>query len=155
MLHGDERLIKTFWPSIGAFALGKWIGKMWEKALRRGWVVRLAAGLVLAPLAMITYLWRIRPSGMRRYMITDRRVVILRGLIPKQETGISWEEVDRIEAQPQPGQDVFRAADVVFFREDRPVLILPGVSLAENFVRICRRTRQAYLEVQAVRRRAA
>jgi len=151
----EEHVVKTVWPSIAAFRLGRWIGRVWERAVSKGPWAAILAGVFLAPLAAAAYLWRLRPGGARRYVVTDRRVIIMEGIIPKEVAAVGWDEVDRIDAQPQPGQAALRAADVVFFKGDQPVLVLPGVSLAENFVRLCRRTRQAFLDIEALRQRAA
>lgn len=151
----EEHIVKTVWPSIAAFRFGRWIGRVWERAVSKGPWAAVLAGLFLAPLAAVVYLWRLRPGHARRYVVTDRRVVVMEGIIPKEVAAIGWDELDRIEAQPQPGQAALRAADIVFFKGDQPVLVLPGVSLAENFVRLCRRTRQAFLDIKALRQRAA
>jgi len=151
----NEQVVKIVWPSIAAWPLGCWIGRVWGSSLAKGPIVACCTGLLLAPLAALVYLWRLRPTRCRRYIVTNERILIVEGLLPRIVDEVSWAEVTQMEIVPRPGQAALRAGDVDVYGGDRVLLRLAGVSLVENFVRMCRRTQKAALMVSALRQRPA
>jgi hypothetical protein len=149
----NEQVVKVVWPSIAAWPLGCWIGRVWGNALAKGPVAACCAGFLLAPLAALVYLWRLRPRRCRRYIVTNERILIVEGLLPRVVGEVSWSEVTQMETVPRPGQAALRAGDVEVYSSDRVLLRLAGVSLVENFVRLCRRTQKAALMVPSNPRR--
>jgi len=154
-LRVDEQVVKVVWPSIAAWPLGRWIGRVWGGALARGPVVAFFAGFFLAPLAALVYFWRLRPKRCRRYLVTNGRILVLEGILGRVVEEAAWSQITRIEIVTLPGQAALRAGDVHIYEGDRIVLRLPGVSLVENFVRVCRRTQQACLMVASIQKRRA
>lgn len=155
LLSDDERLIKVVWPSIGAFALGRWVGRVWGGSLRFGPVIGCVVGLVLSPIAALVYLYRVRPRRCRWYVVTDQRILMLEGVVGRVLAEVPWERVERIEVQLLPGQAALRAGNVLVYAGDDGVVHLPGVPLPENFVRVCRRTQQARQAIKALGERTA
>lgn len=151
----NEQVVKVVWPSIAAWSIGCWIGRVWGNSLAKGPVAACCAGFLLAPLAALVYFWRLRPRRCRRYIVTNERILIVEGLLPRIVQEALWSEVTRMEVVPRPGQMALRAGDVDVYGGDRLLLRLPGVSLVENFVRMCQRTQKACLMVATPPRRSA
>lgn len=151
----NEQVVKVNWPSITAWPLGCWIGRVWGSSLAKGPLAACCAGFLLAPLAALLYLWRLRPRRCRRYIVTNERILVVEGLLPRVVDEVSWSEITQMEVVARPGQAALRAGDVAVYGGDRLLLRLAGVSLVENFVRICRRTQKACLMVTPPPRRSA
>lgn len=155
LLSADEWVIKVAWPSIGAFALGRWVGRVWGRSLRFGPVIGCVVGLALAPVAALIYLYRIRPRRCRWYVVTNQRILTLQGVVGRVVAEVPWDRLERIEVEVLPGQAALRAGDVLVYAEENEVVRLPGVPLPENFVRVCRRTHQAWQAIKSLGARTA
>lgn len=135
----------TVWPSIAAFRLGRFLGKMYT--LKHGYSI-LTAGNILAlssiPLAIFAYFWRVFPFVGRRYQLTDRGVTVLRGLQSVERASIFWNDFEVIEIREHPGQKWFDAADLVFLRDGQEKFLLAGVSRPAVFREICLKTKRAF-----------
>ena len=74
---------KIVWPTIAATALGRLVGRL--SAIRLGWGEFFTLGKLLAvatlPLSLLVYFWQLTPYGCRRYMLTNRRIIIRKGLM--------------------------------------------------------------------------
>lgn len=81
--------------------------------------------------------------------------MVVEGLLGRVVEEAPWSQITRIEIVTRPGQTALRAADVEIYQGDRLSLRLPGVSLVENFVRMCRGTQQACLMVANIQKRRA
>ncbi|MGQ9562023.1 MAG: PH domain-containing protein [Thermogutta sp.] len=147
----NEQIVKVIWPSITAWATGRWIGLIWGRALAKGPIVAFCVGLFLAPLAALVYFWRLRPRRCRRYIVTNQRIVVAEGILPRVIEEAPWSEITRMELVTHPGQAALRAGDVHVYASDRILLRLRGVSLVENFLHMCRQTQQACLTVPTLR----
>lgn len=148
-----ETACKTIRPTLGATRLGRWIGRLamlgpGSGPLRLG-VLFLA---VLVPLALAVYLWQVLPAVVRRYRLTTRRIVVEKGLPPKEEASLGLDEFDDIRLEVLPGHEYFHAADLVFLHGQDEVLRLPGVARPEVARRVCLETRAAFQAVREVLR---
>ncbi len=149
----NEQVVKVVWPSITAWPLGRWVGRVWGWGLARGPLAALCVGFFLAPVAALVYLWRLRPRRCRRYLVTSERLLLVEGLVGRVVRDAPWSQITRLEVVTRPGQAALQAGDVHVYEEDRVLFTLPGVSLVENFIRICRRTQQAKLSVSQLQQR--
>ncbi len=149
-----ETICKTFWPTLGATRLGRWIGRMALMGPGSG-PLRLGAliAAVLAPLALAIYLWQVLPPVVRRYRLTTRRIVVQKGLPPREHASLGLDQFDDIRLDVLPGQEYFHAADLVFFHGQREVLRLPGVGRAQVVRQLCLETRASFRAIQAVLQR--
>jgi len=154
-LKFDEQVVKVVWPSIAAWRLGRWIGRIWGRALARGPVAAFFVGFFLAPLAALVYFWRLRPKRCRRYFVTNERILVVEGILGRVVEEAPWSRITGMEIVILPGQAALGAADVHIYEGDRVVLRLPGVSFVENFIRVCQRTQQACLMVASSLKRQA
>ena len=145
-----ETTIMTVWPSVASTSLGQALGCFYR--LKGGYgpisVGRLAL-LATIPLGMMLYLSMRLPWAIRRYRLTNRRVVIERGINPKVEQYVDLDRFDAIDVAVSAGQEWYASGDLVFRRGQIETLRLPGVSRPESFRRTCLEARQAYVSVAA------
>jgi len=151
-----EVVSMTVWPSIAAFRLGRLVGQL--AGLQWGFgffTLGKLFALLTIPLSFALFAWKLLPFVSRRYRLTNRRIVVQKGLLAVEERAIGLDEFDAIQVAPLPGQAWLRAADVMFLKDDREVFRLSGVPNPETFRRICLKARSAYLAVHAVLEREA
>ena len=147
-----ESTVAVVWPGIAATRAGRLLGR-WcavEKGLGRAFTLGRLLALLTAPLSLALYFWRLAPRVCRRYRLTDRRVVVLEGISAAEGPCAALDAFDAIDVDVLPGQAWLRAGDLVFKREGRELLRLPGVPHPEVFRGLCLRTRDSLLAVRRV-----
>src|SRR3989304_3949128 len=117
----EEGDAKTIWPTIGAL-----------------------------PLSMAVFFWQLMPYICRRYTLTNRRIIIRRGLQPLDEKWVDLDGFDLIEMQVLPGQEWLHAGELIFKLGQSEVLRLSGVSRPEVFRKVCLTAQNAFLSVRGV-----
>jgi hypothetical protein len=140
------------WPSIGATRLGQWLGRLIDVKVARGRLLSpapLLAALTI-PVSLGLYIWKLMPGVYRRYRLTDRRIVVDRGLRLVEERGLGLEEFDSIEIVVLPGQQWLRCGEVVFRCRGREVFRLSGVPRPIPFREVCLKAQTAFLAVRQV-----
>ena len=145
-----ERTIMTVWPSIAAFASGQFLGRLYAISWPNIYIFRLGNLLALLsiPHALVLYFRRVAPSAGVRYEVTNRRIVVQRGLQAIEARSIALNAFDEIQIDVRPGQAWFQAGDLVFRNSGKEAFRLPGVSRPESMRQICWKTRGAFLGVQ-------
>ena len=106
------------WPEIAWATVSLLLGKL--------------LALATIPVSLVVYLWRLMPGACRRYTLTNRRLIIQRGLTAKDGPSIGLDEFDTIEIAVLPGQDWLHAGDLVFKRDGKEVFRLSGVSRPDS-----------------------
>lgn len=146
-----ERTVAVLWPTIGSLRLGRFVGRLCAVRLGRGFFTlgKLFA-LATIPLSLAAFAWLFAPYVARRYRLTNRRIVVQRGLRPVDERAIDFEEFDAIEVQRLSGQEWLRSGDLVFVRDGREVFRLSGVARPEVCRELCLKARTASLSVRQV-----
>jgi hypothetical protein len=151
-----EAMTMTVWPTIGATAAGRLVGRL--AAVPWGYNV-LTLGKLLAvatiPISLAVFAWQLMPYVCRRYTLTNRRLVIRRGLRATDERWISLDEFDAIDVEILPGQEWLRAGEVIFKRAGTELLRFSGVSRPEVFRQVCLKARAALMAVRDVLRQQA
>lgn len=169
--HSREAPIMSVWPSIATFGVGRMLGRAYNLGprlsifgipARPGWLVVLAT----LPVAVLLYAVKIAPRLLviagpsnpycRRYRLTTERVVVdhpfdARSRLRAKQAihhSLNHTDYDTIECQAHSGYEWYRAADLVFRRDDVEVLRLVAVPHAESFRQTCLKTRQALLGVR-------
>ncbi len=146
-----EATVMTVWPSVASTGFGRALGRLYR--IKEGFgpfsIGRLAL-LATIPVGLMLYLSMRLPWAIRRYRLTNRRVIVERGVNPKVEQYVDLERFDAIDVVVQPGQEWYAAGDLVFRRGQIETLRLPGVSRPESFRRVCLEARQAYVSVAAL-----
>jgi len=153
---GEATVIVRF-PCIGSTPLGRLVGKMcgfyppWDRFRLLSKLLALAA----IPLGLVAYFARIMPGTARRYRLTNRRVMVQKGLRPREERSIGLDQFDVVDIVVQPGHEFHHAGDLVFRRGGQEVFRLPAVSRPEPFRAACLKVRAAMLAVREVTSTAA
>jgi len=147
-----ERTAMITWPTIGATRPGRWVGQLAENKIGLGRFLTLGKLLAVAtiPLSLGVFAWQLLPYVYRRYRITDRRIVVDRGLSLVEDRSIGLDEFDSIEIAVLPGQEWLRAGELVFRRDGIEVFRLPGVSRPVPLREVCLKARTALLAVREV-----
>jgi len=146
----------TVWPTIGATAPGRLVGRLAAISWGYGF---FTLGKLLAvatiPLSMAVFFWQLMPFVCRRYTLTNRRLIIRRGLRATDERWISLDEFDVIDVEILPGQEWLHAGEVVFKRSGTELLRFSGVSRPEVFRQVCLKAHDALILVREVLRQQA
>ena len=101
-----EVTCKVVWPTIGATRAGRLVGRL--AAVRLGWGEFFTLGKLLAvatiPLSLAMFGWQLMPRVCRRYALSNRRIIIRKGLMPVDERWIGLDEFDTVDVEVLPGQ---------------------------------------------------
>ena len=163
-----EAVIMTVWPSIAALSEGRMFGRLYQ--IRWGWGIATVGNLIALlsiPLVLPLFLSRFAfgvtkelPWGlgkiipvpnrlmMRRYVLTNRRVLVQRGLTPVDEAWVELDRFDTIDIEVLPGQDWYPAGNLIFRRGTVETFRLDGVPRPETFRQTCLKAHIGYVGVQ-------
>ncbi len=149
-----ETTIMTIWPSIARYASGRWMGRLFSNKWPDVYIFRIGnlMALLLCPFAALLYFRRVAPRFGFRYRLTNRQMIVERGVSGEQACAIDFSDFDQVEQDVKSGQEWYDAADLVFCREGVEVFRLEGVSRPEPFRQTCLKARHARCSVAAVRR---
>jgi hypothetical protein len=141
----------TVWPSIGSHPLGRGIGRLCSNRLGIGiFTLGNLWALATIPFSLVLYFWLRMPYLCKRYTLTNRRVIVCRGLAPRDEKWIELDEFDSCELEIQPGQEWLRAGDIVFYHGEIELLRFAGVVRPYIFRNVCLTAQRALLLVRKV-----
>jgi hypothetical protein len=148
----DELDAMTIWPTIGAYPLGRLVGRLCASKIGLGGFFTLGKiwTLVTIPLSLAVFGWQLMPYICRRYTLSNRRIIIRRGLQPLDAKWVDLDGFDAIEVEVLPGQEWLHAGDLIFKRGETEVLRLSGVSRPEVFRQVCLSAQNALLSVRKV-----
>jgi hypothetical protein len=150
-----EVTVMTIWPSIAALPIGRFLGRLmmldWGiGVLNVGNLVALLAIPIVVPLYFsrlavalakeIPFLGvplRLAPESLYRYRLTNRRVLIEKGARALPDRWVELERFDSVEVVIRPGQEWFRAGDLVFRKGQIETFRLVGVPRPETFRHTC------------------
>ncbi|MBN1395746.1 MAG: PH domain-containing protein [Pirellulales bacterium] len=140
-----EVTCKVVWPTIGANRFGRLVGRLSAVSTGVGRVFTLGNMLAAAtiPLSLAVFAWQLMPVVCRRYALTNRRIIIRRGLMPVDERWLGLDEFDSIEVESLPGQNWLHAGELIFKRSGKEAFRLSGVPRPEVFRRICLTAQEA------------
>ena len=153
-VSGTETTVMTVWPSVSAqrllgFPVGKLIGRLVN--IQIGWYVFTVGNLMaaaLAPIGALLYLKRVGPLVGTRYRVTNKRIIVERGLTNQEEKAIELDRFDAIDIEIDPGDEWYKTGDLVFRQGDVERFRLEGVSRPEAFKSVCWKSHRAYVGVQ-------
>ncbi|MCC9607621.1 PH domain-containing protein [Blastopirellula sp. JC732] len=152
----SESTVMTVWPSNGASRLGRFFGRLYEIETGVGFLtVGNLLALATSPIGAAIYLWHAAPGVGTHYRLTNRRVVIEKGLDGKPDRWVDLDRFNRIEIEVLPGQAWYHAGDMIFYLDEVETFRLSGVSRPEAFRAACMKGQQTYVGVrQALQREA-
>ena len=147
-----ERISKVVWPTIGAFGCGRLVGQLSAVRVGVGRVFTLGNLFALAtiPVSLCVFAWQLMPGIMRRYCLTNRRIVVLKGLTRVDERSIGLDEFDAIDIRVLPGHDWLRTGEMIFLRDGQEAFRLAGVPRPHTFREICLKQQTSLLAVRNV-----
>jgi hypothetical protein len=161
-----ETTIMTVWPSIAGTGIGQLLGRLFQ--IKAGiWVftvgnllallsIPLVVGLIMHSL-IFNFLAAIPVLGLlvapiagtvRRYILTNRRVIIASGLLPKPSQFVDLDRFDSVEVVVHPGQEWYPAGDLIFRKGKIETFQLKGVRRPETFRQTIMKARDAYVGVK-------
>lgn len=135
----NEALIRETWPSVasvpGVAALGRVLTQL---------AARLANTIILLPVAVLVvlpawllmapiYFRKILPFIATRYAVTNRRVMIQRGLNPTSSREVDLSVIDEVRIQRDSNSDFFLTGTIEVISNGSVALTLPGVKEPESF----------------------
>jgi hypothetical protein len=152
-----EVTCKVVWPTIGATRAGRLVGRLSAVRFGVGEFFTLGKLLALAmiPLSVAVFGWQLLPCVCRRYTLTNRRIIIRKGLTAVDGRWISLDDFDSIDIEVLSGQEWLDAGDLIFRHGDLEVLRLAGVSRPETLRQVCLTARNALVSVHDVVQRQA
>ena len=136
----------TIWPTIGATAPGRWVGQL--SGLRLGWgFFTLGKLLALAtiPLSLAVFCWQLMPGVCRRYVLTNRRVLVKRGLKPAEERAVRLDGFDAIDVRFFPAKTGCTPASWSFGATAARFFASPAFLSPKVFRQVCLKARRALL----------
>ena len=144
------------WPSLATFPLGRALGRLY--GLKAGWsgfrLGRLFMLLTL-PVALLLYFVRLAPGIFQRYRLTNRRVIVERGIGGRVLRAVELDDFDAIEIEVWPGQQWYHAGNLIFSNGPVETFRLRGVSRPEAFRQVCLNAQRSYVGVQSALRQQA
>lgn len=145
-----EMTVMTVWPSVAMFGLGRTLGKLYAIRWPDVYIFRLGHLIALAaiPLSLVLFFMRIAPGIARRYRLTNRRIVVERGITGVEEGHVDLDRFDSITIDVLPGQAWYDAGDLVFRHGNVETFRLAGVSRPEAFRQTCVKAHMAYVGVK-------
>lgn len=156
MFDLPETPITTRWPTIGATAAGRFVGRL---AGNRFGVGFFTLGKILAlatiPVSLAVFCWQLLPYVCRRYRLSNRRLTVHKGLSAEVEQSLPLDAFETIDIEVLPGQEWLHAGDVVFRHSGAEVLRLRGVSRPDVFCQLCLKSKNALQAVEQVLRQQA
>jgi hypothetical protein len=145
----SEVTVMTVWPSIAANKVGQVIG---SACMVGGRKTPFAPGKFLAilmiPVAVAVFVAMLLPWSCRRYWLTNRRVVVKKGLPGVDERFVQLDRFDAVEVVVLPGQAWYPAGELVFKLGGVETFRLSGVPRPATFRETCLKARHAYVLVQ-------
>lgn len=146
-----EVTVQTVWPSHAmhwfAYFLGEYVYSIEWPGI---YIFRLGNLLALlsVPLILPLYFYYLLPGFAVRYRLTNRRVLVLRGMLVEEERSVALDGFDRIEVVVKPGYVWYGVGDLVFYRGSVEVFRLEAVSQPETFRHTCLKAHLGYVGVK-------
>jgi hypothetical protein len=123
--QAGEALIREVFPSVAAMPAVATLGRT------------LILTFVLAPLGwglmLPVYFLKILPFFARRYTLTNRRVMLRRGMKPVAAGEVPLSEIDEVRVVTDANSKFFRAATLEIVSGGKVMLTLPGCPEADAF----------------------
>src|SRR5204863_1014585 len=101
-----ETTVMTVWPSVAKYGLGRTLGTLFDIRWPDVYFFRLGRLIALAsiPVALVLFFMRIAPFIGTRYRLTNRRLIVERGLSGGEHKAVDLDRFDPTNTEDQPGQ---------------------------------------------------
>ncbi len=124
----NEALIREAWPTVVASSAA---GAAWGKWLIRSMILAPLGWFLLAPL----YFMKILPFIARRYTLTNRRIMIQRGLRPVPAQEVALADIEDVRLPEDSFDPFFESGTLEVIAKGQVALKLTGVPEPEGFRR--------------------
>jgi hypothetical protein len=153
----SEVTVMTVWPSNAAYALGRLHGRLYSIRWPDIYIFRLGnlIALLSIPGAIAIYFLKVLPVIATRYTITNRRIIVARGLAAVPEKWVDLDRFDTVDIVVRPGQEWYDAGDLIFKLRGVETFRLDGVSRPEAFRASCIKSQMSFVGVKKAREREA
>ncbi len=121
-----EAMVREVWPSVVEAQSG--LASLGQK-LMTSMVLAPLGWLLLAPL----YFKKIVPFLSTRYTLTNRRLMIQRGLKPRPVQEVALADIDDVRVAADSHNAFYKSATLEVLSKDRVVLTLTGVPESDSF----------------------
>ena len=150
-----ETTVMTVWPSNASYGLGRMLGQAYAITWPDIYIFRLGnlVALLSIPIALVLFFMRIAPGIGTRYRLTNRRIIVERGLMGVEDKAVDLDRFDTIDVVVQPGQAWYDAGDLVFKLGNVETFRLAGVSRPDAFRATCAKANQSHRQVKQIRER--
>jgi Bacterial PH domain len=132
-----EAMVREVWPSVAAHPTPAALGQ------------KLISSVVLAPLGWLLlapfYFLKIVPYLSTRYTLTNRRLMIRRGLKPQPVQEVALADIDDVRIATDSHNTFYKSGTLEVLSKDRVVLTLPGVPESDSFRHTILNTVAAYV----------
>lgn len=141
-----EATVMIVYPSLASMGIGRFLGQQYLIRVGVG-VFTLGNLIALAsiPLVVPLFFWMINPITGRRYRLTNRRLIIERGVQGIPEQWVELDRFDNIEVDVLPGQQWYPAGNLVFRKGQIETFRLLGVKRPETFRQTILKTARGYI----------
>lgn len=120
-----EALIRQVWPSVAAYPAVAGVGR----ALTNTIIGAPLGWLMMAPF----YFLKVLPILGRRYTLTNRRLMVRRGIQAKPGDQVALSDIEDVHIARDANSDFYRAADLEIKSCGKTALVLKGVPEPESF----------------------
>jgi hypothetical protein len=150
-----EVTVMTVWPSVAKFGLGRALGSLFAIRWPEVYIFRLGnlIALLSIPIALVLFFMRIAPGIGTRYRLTNRRIIVERGLTGVEDKAVDLDRFDTVTIDVLPGQAWYNAGDLVFRLGNVETFRLEGVSRPAAFRETCLKSHMAHAGVRRALRR--
>lgn len=151
----QETTIMTVWPSVCRFGLGRFLGQLYDIRMPDIYFLRLGRliALMTAPIALVLFFMRLAPGIGTRYTLTNRRLIVQKGLKMAEDKFVDLDRFDKIDVEVLPGQSWYDAGDLVFKLGNVETFRLDAVSRPEAFRSTVFKAHQVYVGVKKATKR--
>jgi hypothetical protein len=138
---------------VAKFGLGRSMGTLMAIRWPDVYIFRLGnlIALMAIPVALVLFFMRIAPGIGIRYRLTNRRVIVERGLTGVEDKAVELDRFDTIAVDIRPGQAWYDAGDLVFRLGNVETFRLEGVSRPAAFRATCLKSQMAHVGVKRAR----
>lgn len=145
-----EVTITTVWPTIAVTGLGRFLGRRYQSRVGVGNIFTLGNlwALVSIPVALGLFFLLLAPGFNRRYRLTNRRLMIEKGIKPRAESWVSLDDFDAIDIQVLPGQAWYPAGEMIFRKGTLETFRISGVPRPDTFKQVCLKAQRANASVK-------
>ncbi len=149
----EEVTVMTVFPSMGATPFGRFIGRLCgvQWGIGKFFTLGKLFALLLIPVALIYFFWRLSPWACRRYRLTNRRLIVHRWLGSQELRSIPLDGFDQIDVEVLPGQEWFPCGNLIFRKGPILVFELEGVREPDVVQHAILKAARSYQAVQKVR----